>query len=171
MGLDHEPPFTLVLEHPGPRCKMCSLPSELTLAEAYISDDFDIEGDIEAAFDLADYLLGQCYSNGLLTRLHFASLFEKVPTSRRTHKACKAATLQGSAHSKQRAWQAMRSHCDLPPEFFVLWLDRSVVYSCAYLPTGEDADLDTAQCNMLDYIWRKLRVRRGGALVVDRKGG
>jgi hypothetical protein len=34
-------------------------PSELKLGEAYIYDDFNIEGDIEAAFDLADYLLGQ----------------------------------------------------------------------------------------------------------------
>jgi len=34
-------------------------PSELALGEAYIYDDFDIEGDIEAAFDLADYLLGR----------------------------------------------------------------------------------------------------------------
>jgi len=58
-GTEERPRFTLVLKHPGALRSMLSSSSELTLGEAYIYDDFDIEGDIEAAFDLADYLLGQ----------------------------------------------------------------------------------------------------------------
>ena len=48
--------FTLVLRHPDSLKKMFWPPGELTLAEAYIHDDFDIEGDIESVFLLADHL-------------------------------------------------------------------------------------------------------------------
>ena len=58
-GAETQPRFTLVLKHPGALRAMFLSPSELALGEAYIDDDFDIEGDIEAAFELADYLLGQ----------------------------------------------------------------------------------------------------------------
>src|SRR5437660_910250 len=42
--------FTLVLQHPGALRKMFLPPGELTLGEAYIYNDFDIEGSVEAAF-------------------------------------------------------------------------------------------------------------------------
>ena len=47
--------FTLVLQHPGALRKMFLPPSELNLGEAYIYNDFDIEGDIEAVFPLAQH--------------------------------------------------------------------------------------------------------------------
>jgi cyclopropane-fatty-acyl-phospholipid synthase len=58
-GTEQQPRFTLVLKHAGALRAMFLSPSELNLGEAYIYDDFDIEGDIEATFDSADYLLGQ----------------------------------------------------------------------------------------------------------------
>src|SRR5258707_3613646 len=52
-----EPPrFTLVLQHPGALRKMFLPPTELNLGEAYIYNDFDIEGDIEGVFPLADHI-------------------------------------------------------------------------------------------------------------------
>ena len=51
-GAERQPRFTLVLKHPGALRAMFSRPSELTLGEAYVYDDFDIEGDIEAIFEL-----------------------------------------------------------------------------------------------------------------------
>jgi cyclopropane-fatty-acyl-phospholipid synthase len=59
-----QPRFTLVLKHPGALRAMFSRPSEPTLGEAYIYYDFDIEGDIEAIFEWADYLLQQERSFG-----------------------------------------------------------------------------------------------------------
>ena len=144
---------------------MFSSPSELTLGEAYIFDDFDIEGDIEAAFDLADYLLDQGGRHSVIQSLHLASLVQKLPVGRQTHRARQAATLRGPVHSKDRDSQAISYHYDLPPEFFALWLDRRMVYSCAYFATGNDADLNTAQSNKLDYICKKLRLRRGDRLL------
>jgi cyclopropane-fatty-acyl-phospholipid synthase len=144
---------------------MFSSPSELILGEAYIVDDFDIEGDIEAAFDLADHLLDQGGRHSVIQRLHLASLLQKLLLTRQTHRACQAATLRGPVHSKDRDSQAISYHYDLPPEFFALWLDRRMVYSCAYFATGGDADLDTGQSNKLDYICKKLRLRRGDRLL------
>ncbi len=45
--------FTLILQHPGALRNMFFPPSELNLGEAYIYNDFDIEGEIEAVFPLA----------------------------------------------------------------------------------------------------------------------
>ncbi len=49
-------PATLVLKHPGVLRAMFLPGNELALAEAYLYDDFDIVGDIEAVFGLADVL-------------------------------------------------------------------------------------------------------------------
>ncbi|MDQ5829361.1 MAG: class I SAM-dependent methyltransferase, partial [Actinomycetota bacterium] len=49
--------FALVLKHPGALRSMFWPPGEISLAEAYIYGDFDIEGGIEDVFGLADHLL------------------------------------------------------------------------------------------------------------------
>src|SRR5215472_6017383 len=82
-GSNPEPRFTLVLKHPGALREMFLAPSELTLAEAYICDDFDIEGDIQAAFHLADYLLDQG-TRTLPHNLRLASLLHRLPAKRPT---------------------------------------------------------------------------------------
>jgi cyclopropane-fatty-acyl-phospholipid synthase len=154
-GDDKQPRFTLVLKHPGALREMFLRPSELSLGEAFIYDDFDIEGDIEAAFDLADYLFGQD-----------RSLWEKLNLGERLHKLPKSdhprsdLHLVGTVHSRERDRQAVRYHYDLPSEFYALWLDRHMVYSCAYFATPDD-DLDSAQVRKLDYVCRKLRLRPG----------
>src|SRR6266705_7103833 len=54
--------FTLVLQHPGALRKMFLPLSELTLGEAYIYNDFDIEGDIESVYAVADYIFNKDWS-------------------------------------------------------------------------------------------------------------
>ncbi len=49
-------------------------------------------------------------------------------------------------------------------DFYALWLDRRMVYSCAYFRSS-DEDLDTAQERKFDYICRKLRLRPGQHLL------
>jgi Mycolic acid cyclopropane synthetase len=127
-GTAQPPRFTLVLKHPGALRQMFLSPSELTLGESYIFDDFDIEGDIEAVFDLADYLLAQG-SDGLTQRLHLTSMLRKLPVRREIHMGRQTATLCGSVHSNDRDRQAISYHYDLAPEFFALWLDQRMMYS------------------------------------------
>ncbi len=162
-GSDQQPRFTLVLKHAGALRAMFFSPSELTLSEAYIFDDFDVEGDIEAAFDLTNYLLGRKLN--LPSGLRLADLLRKLPPTRQPHTGHPPATLQGPVHSKSRDRQAVRFHYDLSPEFFNLWLDRQMVYSCAYFTSEDQTDLDTAQQSKLDYICRKLRLRQGDCLL------
>ncbi|MDR3746565.1 MAG: hypothetical protein P4M04_00150 [Acidobacteriota bacterium] len=55
-GNTRDPRFTFVLRHPAALRRMLSGANELTLGEAFIYDDFDVEGDLEAAFEFAEYL-------------------------------------------------------------------------------------------------------------------
>jgi cyclopropane-fatty-acyl-phospholipid synthase len=160
-GIGKQPRFTLVLKHPGALRAMFLYPSELALGEAYIYDDFDIEGEIVAAFDLADYLLGQ--ERGLAERLHLAELLRKLPANNRRRTGLQPANLW-TVHSKDRDRQAISYHYDLPAEFYALWLDQNMIYSCAYFAKPEE-DLDAAQQRKLGYICRKLRLRRGDRLL------
>ena len=160
-GATKEPRVTLIVKHPEALRRMFLDPSELAMGEAYIFDDFDIAGDIEAAFDLADYLLGQdhspCKSIDLLRWL------QKLPGNRHRRNEPQL-PLRGTAGSKEYDRQAISYHYDLPTEFYSLWLDQRMTYSCAYFATPEQ-DLETAQQRKLDYICRKLRLRRGDRLL------
>lgn len=161
-GAKRQPRFTLVLKHPGALRAMFLSPSELTLGEAYIYDDFDIEGDIEAAFDLAEYLLGQ--QRSLWESFDLNERLQKLPAVDHPRTGLRTTGLWGEVHSKDRDRQAISYHYDLPAEFYALWLDRHMVYSCAYFATPEE-DLDSAQERKLDYVCRKLRVRPGERLL------
>ena len=161
-GAERQPRFTLVLKDPGVLRAMFLSPSDLTLGEAYIRDDFDIEGDIEAAFDFADYLLGQERSPG--ESFDLRERLQKMPASGHAQAALHPIELRGPVHSRDRDRQAVTYHYDLPAEFYALWLDQRMVYSCAYFRTPEE-DLDTAQERKLDYICSKLRLRPGERLL------
>jgi cyclopropane-fatty-acyl-phospholipid synthase len=87
-----------------------------------------------------------------------------LPANNRAHKNRRPANFSGSLHSRERDRQAISYHYDLPAEFYALWLDQRMVYSCAYFATPEE-DLDSAQERKLDYICRKLRLCRGERLL------
>ncbi|MFZ0288089.1 MAG: cyclopropane-fatty-acyl-phospholipid synthase family protein [Candidatus Sulfotelmatobacter sp.] len=161
-GAEKQPRFTLVLKHPEALSAMFFSPSELTLGEAYIRDDFDIEGDIEAVFDLADYLLGQKHSVG--ESFDPTGQLQKLPKRDLPRTGLHCPSLVGAVHSKDRDRLAISYHYNLPADFYALWLDRRMVYSCAYFNTPEE-DLDTAQVRKLDYICRKLRLCPGERLL------
>ena len=157
--------FTLALKHPGALRRMFWPPGEISLSEAYIYDDFDIEGEIEAVFPLADDLLAGRRS--LTESLRQARRVLSLPAERRNGRPQTgrgAAHLRGIRHSKRRDRLAVTYHYDVPGEFYMLWLDEQMVYSCAYFATP-DEDLDTAQERKLDYICRKLRLGRGERLL------
>ncbi|MDP3013165.1 MAG: cyclopropane-fatty-acyl-phospholipid synthase family protein [Candidatus Subteraquimicrobiales bacterium] len=154
--------FTLVLKHPGALRKMFWPPDDLTLGEAYVYDDFDIEGDIEAVFSLANYLSEQ--RRNKIQLLKYARLLLKLPSGGHSHNGRRAAFLSGKRHSVKRDRLAVSYHYDVSNDFYKLWLDRRMVYSCAYFARPGDT-LDTAQERKLDYICRKLRLRPGERLL------
>ena len=72
--------------------------------------------------------------------------------------------IRGKAHSSERDQRAVTFHYDVSNDFYQLWLDRRMVYSCAYFQSPDD-DLDAAQERKLDYLCRKLRLRPGQHLL------
>ncbi len=158
-GATHDPVFTLVLHHSGALRQILESPSELSLGEAYISNDFDIEGDIIAAMELGDSLTQSDF--GIGEKLQLLSLLRKLPSAKHN---VQSARLFGSRHTPQRDRQAIAYHYNLPGEFYSLFLDERLVYSCAYFHAASD-DLETAQVQKLDYICRKLRLRPNDRLL------
>ena len=154
--------FTLVLRHPCALRKMFWRASDLTLGEAYIYNDFDIEGEIEAIFPVAEYLAKQY--RGVTQSLRDGWCLLKLPSRGNLRTGRQAVRLSGKRHSIDRDRLAVTYHYDVPNDFYKLWLDRRVVYSCAYF-TAPDKNLDAAQENKLDYICRKLRLRFGERLL------
>ena len=154
---------TLVLQHPGALRAMLLPGSEVGLAEAYLYDDFDFEGDIESVFELADRLNETTL--GGRKKLRAASDLLRLPSRDNYHPGKRGpARLAGKQHSVERDRQAVTYHYDVSNNFYALWLDQRRVYSCAYFHSPDD-DLDTAQARKLDYICRKLRLKPGQRLL------
>jgi len=167
---DRSATATVNLNHPGALRAMFLAGKEVGLAEAYLYDDCDIEGDCEAVFDLSENLAAD--TSGWRVKLRAAKDLLRLPSDDE-HPWLKAhgqtlrrgpANLSGRRHSVERDRQAISFHYDVSNDFYALWLDRRMVYSCAYFRSPEE-DLDAAQTNKLDYICRKLRLQPGQRLL------
>jgi cyclopropane-fatty-acyl-phospholipid synthase len=155
--------YTLVLNHPGALRAMFWPPNGLTLGEAYIYDDFDVEGDLEPLWQIGLHLRDRPWT--VREKLRFVTRVLSLPSQRRPRAGGPGrAKLQGTRHSPERDRQAIAFHYNISNDFYALWLDRHMVYSCAYFATAEDS-IDTAQERKLDHICRKLRLRPGDRLL------
>jgi cyclopropane-fatty-acyl-phospholipid synthase len=67
---------------------------------------------------------------------------------------------RGARRSKARDARSVRHHYDLPPEFFALFLDSSMTYSCAIFSRGADS-LEAAQEDKLEMVCEKLALAPG----------
>ena len=155
---------TLVFDSARPLREMILFRDPLRLAEAYFAGTVDVEGDIYEVLRLKDYL--SSFSPSVREKTLFAItalLLRDVPrageeTSVRYRNPWYAAFL--GRNSKEHNREAISFHYDVSNEFYGLWLDRQMIYSCAYFE-HPDEDLDQAQCNKLDLICRKLRLKPG----------
>jgi len=112
-------------------------PSLLSLAEAYIDGDAELEGDVREAIRCAVEI----------ARAMPKSLFQSDgPTNAR--------------HTRRGDREAIQHHYDVSNEFYQLWLDPRMVYSCGYFRKESDS-LETAQLQKLDHICTKLRLTPG----------
>jgi cyclopropane-fatty-acyl-phospholipid synthase len=150
--------FTLVIRHPGAVRTMFLPGSELGLGQAYVYDDFDIEGNMESVFPMAQYLFGLRLP--LVAKLRIAAKLVTLPTRRAEAIGRKPAKLSGRVHSVERDRRAVTYHYNTSNDFFALFLDKRMVYSSAYFASANES-LDKAQERKLDYICRKLRLKRG----------
>jgi cyclopropane-fatty-acyl-phospholipid synthase len=155
---------TLVLRHPGALRAMFRAASELALSEAYLYDDFDIEGDILSVHDLADALAKRT-STWIRKLTAFSELSRLPKGGQRPRPVGRGpARLKGRLHSVERDREAIRYHYDVSNEFYRLFLDSRMVYSCGYFADA-GTDLESAQLGKLDLICRKLRLKPGQRLL------
>jgi cyclopropane-fatty-acyl-phospholipid synthase len=160
-----ESPFTLVLHDAGSLRRMLLPPSELSMVEAYLHGDIDVEGELESASTLADSVaarLGSARALARVTRRLLALPAGGAGSVTDAHRG--RARARGRLHSRHRDAESNRFHYDTGNDFYSLWLDRKMVYSCAYFAPGVTS-LDDAQTAKLDLICRKLRLKPGERLL------
>lgn len=135
------PQVTLRVTGPAAMTRLLS-PSLDNLGEAYVTGDIDVEGKLTDIIDMSYALAGSSLeATGRLGRItrHFT-------------------------HSKQTDKRAIQFHYDVSNDFYTLWLDKNMVYSCAYFEHG-DEDLDTAQLKKIDHILTKIQLKPGQRLL------
>jgi len=137
---DGEPEFTITVNK-MPDKKLLSQSTSLALGEAYMRGD--IEGDRDL-YEILDTFLGQM---GKFTR---------------DKKALKK--LMFTSKSKENQAKEVTSHYDIGNDFYKLWLDESMSYSCGYF-LNENDSLYQAQVNKVDHILDKLQLEEGMTLL------
>ena len=154
---------TLVLNHPGALRAMLLSGTEMALAEAYLYNDIDIEGDFLAVFDWANQLAE--YTAKWSRKLDMARELMRLPNQMNPRVSRRGpAKLNGKRHSLERDRQAVAYHYNVSNEFYNLFLGQRMVYTCAYFRTPDDT-LDQAQEQKLEHICRKLRLKPGQRLL------
>jgi cyclopropane-fatty-acyl-phospholipid synthase len=150
--------FTLVLNRPDVLWRMFAPPNERAIGEAYAYGDFEVEGDIMKMLDLVEHIVKKLKISSVLPLLGDlwgmrTGAAEAVLPDADVH-------VRGILHSKDRDRAAIKHHYDISRDFYALWLDKRMVYSCSYFPTGEET-LDQSQERKLEHICRKLRLQPG----------
>ncbi|MFJ8297977.1 class I SAM-dependent methyltransferase [Streptomyces sp. NPDC094447] len=161
---------TVVLRSPEALRRVLWQPGELGLAEAYVSGDLDVDGDLAAALSVAGRTVRDrgaappgpaalASSAALALRLGAAGPRPQRPDGR--------ARLTGSLHSASRDRAAISHHYDLSNDFYALLLDESMAYSCAYWTHPDDPayTLADAQRDKVELICRKLGLGPGDRLL------
>jgi cyclopropane-fatty-acyl-phospholipid synthase len=149
--------FTLVLKQPDALYHMMVPPSKRAAAEAYIHGDLEVEGDFIAGVDVVRTL---SHKLSLADVAAVLPAILKLKPSGNGRRKLLAPDLSGGRHTKDRDKAAIRFHYDIGADFYALWLDKRMVYSCSYFPTGMET-LDESQERKLDHICRKLRLQPG----------
>ncbi|HEY4235409.1 MAG TPA: cyclopropane-fatty-acyl-phospholipid synthase family protein [Lacipirellulaceae bacterium] len=157
--------FTVVLKHPGAlRAMFRPVKAAVAFGEAYIFDDFDIEGDIVAFTEWLRHLVERGERRGIRDKLRLYRSLKKLPDQPRPRDASQAGDPTRGDHSIARDRQAVEYTYNVPGEVYQLFLDKNLQYTCGYF-AHPDEDLDVAQERKMDYICRKLRLKPGERFV------
>ncbi len=128
------------------------------LGEAYLSGDIEVHGDIERLFELVDFLEARDMSWPLRVQL-LGNAF-RLPQGT----TAAAFDLRAANDARHNSRCSIAHHYDISNDFYKLWLDPEMVYSCAYFKDPAQT-LAQAQRDKLDYICRKLRLAPGQHLL------
>ena len=135
------PPKFKVLVHEPVAYKKLLQSTSLALGEAYMDGDLEIEGDIVEALD---------------------ELFKFQSRFKTDRKALKKLLYTSTSKNNQK--KEVCSHYNLGNDFYKLWLDATLSYSCAYFEDGDET-LEEAQYKKVDHILKKLCLKEGMSLL------
>ena len=133
-------------------------PGELGLGRAYVLGLIEVD-DIDKALRIVDTFEPPSLSPARMARLG-AALVRACGLVRPPRPPDSELRLRGERHTIGRDRSAVRYHYDAGNEFFALFLDPSMTYSCAYFKGGAQT-LEEAQRAKLDLVCRKLALQQG----------
>ena len=150
------PRFTV--NSPRALAQLVRAPGELGLGRAYVTGDLDVD-DLMAVMRVVDSwepppIDGRARAKLILAALRAMGIprLPRVPASELKPR--------GERHSRERDERAVRHHYDVGNEFFQLFLDESMTYSCAIFSRGAQT-LEEAQRTKLELVATKLRLTEG----------
>ena len=160
------PSFTLVLRDPGVLRDLVLKRGPIPLADAYFRGRLDVEGDLYAALGLKRHFQNLSLTARERLSLMLDALRLVLTPARKIAPAGAVPTTRQFTHdhSLDSDRAAISHHYDVSNDFYKLFLDERMVYSCAYFHAAADS-LAVAQAQKLDHICRKLRLQPGERLL------
>ena len=134
------PKFKIILNKPLKKKDLLTSTS-LAFGEAYMNGDIEIEGDMFTAFNELLRCIDKFSTN-------FSSLTK----------------IFGGSTSMKKQKEEVTSHYDIGNDFYKIWLDDTLSYSCAYFKNSNES-LHEAQMNKINHILKKLNLSEGLSLL------
>jgi cyclopropane-fatty-acyl-phospholipid synthase len=118
---------------------------ELQFGEAYSDGRIELEGDLVG-------LLDTIYRSKTQTS---ESFYPRLVSRR---------WARGTVNTPRGSRRNIHRHYDIRTDFYKLWLDSQLVYTCGYFPSSNHS-LEAAQFAKMDYVCRKVRLQPGDRVV------
>ncbi|WP_315067290.1 cyclopropane-fatty-acyl-phospholipid synthase family protein [uncultured Clostridium sp.] len=133
--------FKIIFNEPIPKADIIKDPS-LTFGEAYMTNNIDIEGSVQKVIE-------SLYNN----KESFLSNSDKY-----------SSLLKIATNNIKNSKKNIEFHYDIGNDFYKLWLDDTMTYSCGYFKSKDDS-LIQAQKNKVEHILKKLNLKEGETLL------
>lgn len=138
---DGEPGVTITFKEKLP-IRDVTKNASIALGEAYMDGKIEIDGSIQKLITAAYESAGSFMRNSKFRRF-----------------------LPKQGHSEKESESDVQSHYDVGNDFYKLWLDDTLTYSCAYFDHGNRDDLTKAQIDKVHHILKKLDPKPGKTLL------
>jgi cyclopropane-fatty-acyl-phospholipid synthase len=149
---------TFTVHSPEALAHVLRAPGELGLGRAYVLGLIDTD-DIDEALRIVDTFEAPKFSPTQIARLA-AAILQACGLTKLPRPPASELRLTGERHTIGRDRRAVSYHYDAGNEFFALFLDPSMTYSCAYFQGGAST-LEEAQQAKLALVGSKLGLREG----------
>jgi len=152
--------FTLKVTNQAALWTLVGARDMTNVGHVYIEGGLDVEGDMFAAFDMVRRLLESDLNVEGGDEAKTAGLGGKAASIARGLAKRVPEGLTGSRKRRDRVRRAVTAHYDIPTDFWELWLDEAMQYTCGYFSHREES-IDDAQRNKMEHVCRKLDLKEG----------